>query len=144
MPGIGQACSPAGARRANTILTESKSEPDMRESDIDTEAIIRPTKSGLLVRIGHHRLIVPAATVISCALLALGTAYQVVSGDRAEIIDRIVALERSDLALEKADVEQRQRQELQQVVLFEIRTQLAMLNARVAEVQVTLMRRGNQ
>ena len=144
MPGIGQACSPGAARRASIILTASKSEPDMRESDIDTEAIIRPTKSGLLVRIGHHRLTVPAATIISCALLALGTAYQVVKNDRAEILDRIVALERSDLVLEKADVEQRQRQELQQVVLVEIRTQLAMLNARVAEVQVTLMRRGNQ
>ena len=116
----------------------------MRESDIDTEAIIRPTKSGMLFRIGRHRLIVPAATVISCALLALGTAYQVAKNDRAEIIDRIVALERSDTTLEKADVAQCQRQELQQVVLIEIRTQLAMLNARVAEVQVTLMRRGNR
>ena len=70
------------------------------------------------------------------ALTALGTAYQVVRNDRAEIIARIDAQERAAADLGR-------KLEVEQVVLAEIRTQLARIDARVAEVQVTLMR-GNR
>jgi Tfp pilus assembly protein PilO len=111
----------------------------MSERDIETEQIKRPAKSepGILVKIGNHKLTVPVATVISGALVALGTAYQVVKNDRAEVLGRLDALERADTA-------QCQKQELQQLVLVEIRTQLARIDARVAEVQVTLMRGGGR
>jgi Tfp pilus assembly protein PilO len=110
----------------------------MSQSDIETEQIKRPaakSEQGILVKIGNHKLTVPVTTVITGALVALGTAYQVVKNDRAEVLQRIEALE-------KADTAQCQRQELQQLVLVEIRTQLARIDARVAEVQVTLMRSG--
>jgi hypothetical protein len=106
-----------------------------RESDIETEQIPRKRTSGILVRIGNHKLTVPAATIISGALIALGTAYQVVKNDRAEILSRLDAQERCAADLSR-------KLELEQVVLSEIRTQLARIDARVAEVQVTLMRAG--
>jgi Tfp pilus assembly protein PilO len=110
-----------------------------RESEIETENIPRKRSSepGLLVKIGNHKLTVPVTTIIVGALTALGTAYRVVAADRAEVISRIDTLE-------KADQAQCQKQELQQLVLVEIRTQLARIDARVAEVQVTLMRSGGR
>lgn len=105
------------------------------ERDVETETI---TKGGnVLVKIGSHKMTMPAATVIAAVLAALGTAYQVVKNDRADVLDRIAALE-------KADQAQCQKQEMQQLVLVEIRTQLARIDARVAEVQVTLMRGGGR
>jgi len=107
----------------------------MANSDSDIVPVVRPAKGGVLVKIGNNRLTVPTATILTGALVALGTAYEVVKRDRADIIARIDALE-------KADAVQRQKLEMQQLVLVEIRTQLARIDARVAEVQVTLMRGG--
>ena len=89
----------------------------------------------VLLKIGNHKLTVPVTTLALGILTALGTAYTVVKNDRADILGRIDSLE-------KADTAQSQKQELQQIVLVEIRTQLARIDARVAEVQVTLMRGG--
>lgn len=105
------------------------------QRDIPTEALVK--NGGVMVRIGSHRLAIPAATIILAVMTALGTAYQVVKSDRAEIINRINALERCDENLSR-------KLELEQVVLAEIRTQLARIDARVAEVQVTLMRGGGR
>jgi hypothetical protein len=106
------------------------------ESDIETETITRRGKDqGILVKIGNHKLTVPAATVIVAILGALGTAYRVVAAERAEALGRIECLERTTTTLGS-------KLELEQVVLAEIRTQLARIDARVAEVQVTLMRAG--
>jgi hypothetical protein len=105
-----------------------------RESEIETEALARKT-NGILVKIGGHKLAIPLATVIVGTLTALGTAYRVVAADRAEILERVALLERTDADLAR-------KLELEQVVLAEIRTQLARIDARVAEVQVTLMRGG--
>jgi hypothetical protein len=105
------------------------------QHDIETDAIPRRRKSdnGILVKIGSHKLTVPVATVIIGTLTALGTAYRVVEADRAEILSRISMQER--LTSELAN-----KLEMEQIVLAEIRTQLARIDARVAEVQVTLMR----
>lgn len=105
------------------------------ERDIETEQIPRKrSEGGLLVKIGNHKLTVPVTTIIGGALVALGTAYRVVAADRADIIARLDAQERCAADLSR-------KLELEQVVLTEIRTQLARIDARVAEVQVTLMRR---
>lgn len=101
------------------------------ERDIETETI---SKGGnVLVKIGSHKLTVPVATIILGALTALGTAYRVVSADREAIIARIEAQERCTMDMSR-------KLEVEQIVLAEIRTQLARIDARVAEVQVTLMR----
>jgi hypothetical protein len=105
------------------------------ESDIETEQIRRKKSDGVLVKIGNHKLTVPVATIIGGALTALATAYQVVKNDRAEILARLDTQERCAADLSR-------RLEVEQVVLAEIRTQLARIDARVAEVQVTLMRGG--
>jgi hypothetical protein len=107
----------------------------MDEHDIETEAIPRrrKTDNGILVKIGNHKLTVPIATVIAGTLTALGTAYRVVAADRDSILSRLDAQE-------KTSIELRQKLEMEQLVLAEIRTQLARIDARVAEVQVTLMR----
>jgi hypothetical protein len=106
------------------------------ERDIETEQIQRKrSETGLLVKLGNHKLTVPVTSIIGGALVALGTAYQVVKNDRAEILARLDAQERCAADLSR-------KLELEQVVLSEIRTQLARIDARVAEVQVTLMRRN--
>jgi Tfp pilus assembly protein PilO len=106
------------------------------ESNIETEAITRGRKNNdLLVKIGNHKLTIPVATIVLAVLTALGTTYRVLAADRDAVLARIELLE-------KADAAQSQKQELQQIVLVEIRTQLARIDARVAEVQVTLMRGG--
>jgi len=103
-----------------------------RERDIETETIRAP---GVLVKIGQHKLTVPVATIATATLAALGTAYQVVSNDRAAAWAAIHALQ-------DQNVNMGQKLELEKVVLAEIRTQLVRIDARVAEVQVTLMRGG--
>lgn len=107
------------------------------QSEIETETMPRRVKSagGLFVKLGNHKLTVPLTTIIVGALTALGTACQVVKTDRAEILARIDNQERTAADLGR-------RLEVEQVVLAEIRTQLARIDARVAEVQVTLMRGG--
>ncbi len=103
----------------------------MSDRDIETDVIRRPR--GAFVQIAGHRLTLPVGTIVLAILGSLGTAYRVVSADRDAVLSRLAALE-------KADAEQCQKQELQQIVLVDIRTQLARIDARVAEVQVTLMR----
>lgn len=100
----------------------------------DTEAVV---KGNVLLKMGQHKLTIPVATIILAVLGALGTAYRVVANEREEAWAAIAALKQQDQALA-------QKQELEQVVLAEIRTQLARIDARVAEVQVTLMRGSHQ
>ncbi len=100
-------------------------------SEATTEALDR---RHVAVRVGSHRFTLPIATIAVAILGALGTAYRVVSADRADVLHRIETLERADAELCK-------RLEIEQLTLAEIRTQLARIDARVAEVQVTLMRR---
>ena len=107
----------------------------MSESDIEA-AVLRKHK-GAFVQIAGHRLTLPIGTILLAILGSLGTAYRVVAADRDAVLARLDTLE-------KADAAQCQKQELQQLVLVEIRTQLARIDARVAEVQVTLMRGGGR
>lgn len=99
-------------------------------SQEETEKIV---KGNVLVKVGTHKLTIPIATVILAILGALGTAYRVVQSERQDAWDAIHKLETQDLIIS-------QKLELEQVVLAEIRTQLVRIDARVAEVQVTLMR----
>ena len=101
------------------------------QRDIATEAIRKP--GGIFLQVAGHRLTLPLGTIVLAILGSLGTAYRVVAADRDAVMARLESLE-------KADVAQCQKQELQQIVLVDIRTQLARIDARVAEVQVTLMR----
>jgi len=108
------------------------------QPESETEGMLRCVKSqGVLVKIGQHRLTVPVTTVIVGALTALGTAYQVVRTDRAEILARLGRQEHAAAGLSC-------KLELEQALLAEIRTQLARIDVRVAEVQVTLMRGGGR
>ena len=101
------------------------------QRDIETDVIRKPR--GVFLQVAGHRLTLPVGTIVLAILGSLGTAYRVVAADRDAVIARLDALE-------KADVAQCQRQEMQQIVLVDIRTKLARIDARVAEVQVTLMR----
>ena len=93
-------------------------------------------KTGVLVRFGNHKLTVPAATVIAAILGAIGAAYRVVASDRAEILEHQAKQDARVYDLER-------KMENEQATLMAIRADLARVDARVAEVQVTLMRRGN-
>lgn len=101
-------------------------------SEASTEAIV---KGGVIVKVGRSKWAVPTASIIGAILAALGTAYQVVSSEREKVWATIAALQAQDQSIS-------QKLELEQVVLAEIRTQLSRIDARVAEVQVTLMRGG--
>ena len=90
--------------------------------------------SGVMIRFGRHALTLPVATVLAAMLAALGGAWSVVASDRAKGIARIEALE------ERVDI-QNIKLEITYSVLVDIRAQIARVDARVAEVQVTLMRR---
>lgn len=103
----------------------------MPDNEPSTEAIAR--KGGVLIRLGSNRWTVPLGTILTGALVALGTAYQVVKNDRDAIHDRIAALEKAHQATEN-------KLAVEAVTLANIQTQLARIDARVAEVQVTLMR----
>lgn len=103
------------------------------QREIETETTRKD--GGILVKIGGHKLTLPVTTVLAAVLGALGTAYRVVDAERTATLARIDALERCSVDLSR-------KLELEQVVLAEIRTQLARIDARVAEVQVTLMRSG--
>lgn len=105
----------------------------MSERDIDTETIRKP--KGAFVQIAGHRMALPIGTILVAILGSLGTAYQVVAADRDAVLARVSALE-------QCAVDLRNKREVDQTVLLEIRTQLVRIDARVAEVQVTLMRGG--
>ena len=98
----------------------------------DTDALI---PKGVMVKVGSHRLTIPLITIAMAILGAAGTTWRIIAADRDAVLCRVAALERSSDDFSR-------KLELEQVVLAEIRTQLARIDARVAEVQVTLMRSG--
>jgi hypothetical protein len=110
---------------------------------VDTEPAIERKPGGIIVSIGRSRWTVPTVTILGAALTALGTAYKVAASERAAVWDAIEVGRASDAEGRRRDAELSQRLEIEQVMLAEIKTQLARIDARVAEVQVTLMRGGH-
>lgn len=106
----------------------------------DTGSTPRPAdwrnrESGLEIKAAGKRFFVPMAYVGS-AILAAGTAaYGVTSKTLEGYNSRLTEVE-------KASVAQSQAQQLDHALLLEIRSQLARIDARQAEIQVTLMRHG--
>jgi hypothetical protein len=121
--------------------------PDDAPHDLPTtvalrQALDRKAPAGVMIRIGQSRWTVPTVTIIMSCLSALGIAYRIVDGERKAIWQAIEQAQKRDEELQQRDRELNQRMEIEQVVLADIRTQLARIDARVAEVQVTLMRGG--
>lgn len=114
--------------------------PSIHQRDIDT-AVVRKSSSeaGVIVRIGNSKWTVPTASVIAAALAGLGAAWGYVRSERDD-------LRAADHAL-ACKIEAVEAQSAQaQIVLAQIQTSLVdlksgqqRLDARVAEVQVTLM-----
>lgn len=102
--------------------------------EIHTEQIRRKAQ-GIAVQIGNNRWTVPTLTVIAAVLGALGTAYRVVEGERAQVWEAINRVEKQQQATDA-------KLAIEAVTLTNIQVQLARIDARVAEVQVTLMRGG--
>jgi hypothetical protein len=107
----------------------------MSQAEAATERTQRP--SGILVRVGRHKWMVPTATVLSSIGLALLASYQYLRSERDAL-----AAEDARLAAELVKVQSSLA--LEQVVLAQINAQLARIDARVAEIQVTLMRDGRR
>lgn len=110
-------------------------------AEAPTEQMTR-AGSGIMLKVGRWRWSIPAATVLSAGLMAAGGAWSVVANERAAIR---AADERLAERIEaQADQIRACKAQLAttEVVLAEIRASCARIDARVAEVQVTLMRQG--
>jgi hypothetical protein len=90
---------------------------------------------GLEIKAAGKRFFVPMA-YIGSAILAAGTAAYGVTSKTLEGYNARL------LEVEKDNVAQSQAQQLDHALLLEIRAQLARIDARQAEIQVTLMRHG--
>jgi len=109
----------------------------MRERP-DTGATPKPhdwAPGGLEIKAAGHRWKIPVATIGAALLAAAAGAYEVTGKALQGYDARLVEVE-------KASVVQSQAQQLDHALLLEIRAQLARIDARQAEIQVTLMRHG--
>ena len=114
--------------------------PSIQQRDIDTEVVLkRPSEAGIIVRVGKSKWAVPTASVIAAAMAGLGAAWGYVRSERDDLraADRALACKIEAMEAQSAQA---------QIVLAQIQTSLVdlksgqqRLDARVAEVQVTLM-----
>lgn len=103
----------------------------MTQNDVSTEHMSKD--DGVLIKMGKSRWTIPTATVLAACLGAVVTAYKVADSERTRVWDAIDRLDKGQQTTEgKLAVEA--------VTLTNIQVQLARIDARVAEVQVTLMR----
>ena len=89
---------------------------------------------GVVIKAFGHRFAIPTLTILGACLSAGIAAYQVVRSYAADYAHRIDVAEARIVELEQA-------RKIDQAVLYQIQTSLARIDARVAEIQVTLMRR---
>lgn len=94
-----------------------------------------PAKEGVEIKAAGRRFFIPLAYVASAIVAAGSAAYGVTAKTLEGYDSRLVEVE-------KASVAQSQAQQLDHALLLEIRAQLARIDARQAEIQVTLMRHG--
>lgn len=122
---------------------DTGSTPDPSEWDRSTDTMDAvqgtPEKKakpagGVVIKAFGHRFAIPTLTILGACLSAGIAAYQVVRSYAEDYAHRI------DLA-EARIVELEQARKIDQAVLYQIQTSLARIDARVAEIQVTLMRR---
>lgn len=120
--------------------TGSTPEPSDWERSTDTIAAVQPVApsskpgGGVVVKAFGHRLAIPTATVITAIMGAMAITYEAADRHLEAYKARIDALEAKTAKLESAHA-------LNAQALAQIQTSLARIDARVAEVQVTLMRR---
>lgn len=116
--------------------TGSTPEPNDWERSTDSMAAVRPLPrpaGGVVIKAFGHRFAIPTLTILGACLSAGIGAYQVVSAYASEYASRIRMAEERIAELEQA-------RKIDQAVLYQIQTSLARIDARVAEIQVTLMR----
>lgn len=116
--------------------TGSTPEPNDWERSTDSMAAVRPMPrpaGGVVIKAFGHRFVIPTLTILGACLSAGIGAYQVVTAYAQEYRDRIRIAEEKIAELE-------QSRKVDQAVLYQIQTSLARIDARVAEIQVTLMR----
>lgn len=120
--------------------TGSTPAPSEWDRSTDTMAAIqpggirKPSAGGVVVKAFGHRFAIPTVTILGACLSASVAAYQVVTSYADTYRDRIRVAEEKIAELEQA-------RKVDQAVLVQIQTSLARIDARVAEIQVTLMRR---
>jgi hypothetical protein len=104
------------------------------QRNIPTERI---SKDSVQVKVGTHRLVLPASTIIASILAALGTAYEVVRRDRGAVLDRVAAVEALAAKLDH-------QREIADVRGAEVQASLARIETQLAELRAELLRRGRQ
>lgn len=116
--------------------TGSTPEPTEWDRSTDTMAAVRPMPrpaGGVVIKAFGHRFAIPTLTILGACLSAGIGAYQVVATYAEGYRERIRQAEERIAELEQA-------RKVDQAVLYQIQTSLARIDARVAEIQVTLMR----
>lgn len=103
------------------------------EQQKTTEVLTK--EGGVRIKIGDSKWTIPTTTVLTSVGMALLASWGYLRSERDEL--RAV-----DAAVSAQIAECKGQLATNQVVLNEIRTQLARIDARVAEIQVTLMRGG--
>lgn len=112
-----------------------------RSQQAETEPYQRQERApSVTLVVGRHRWVVPTASIVGAILAGMSAAWGVVQSERSAI--RQADADLSARIDAQADQVRACKAQLAttEVVLTEIRTQLARIDARVAEVQVTLMR----
>lgn len=94
---------------------------------------------GVLVKIGSHRLTIPLATIGTSIGAALLAAWGWIRSERADLIAADTANAQAVATVAKQLAEVSAKQQTSDVILADIRNQLARIDARVAEIQVVLM-----
>lgn len=109
----------------------------MSQAERTTEIIERHSKEdGVLIKMGKSRWTVPTATILTACLCAVGTVWKIADAERTRVWEAIDRLDKSQQSTDS-------KLAVEAVTLTNIQVQLARIDARVAEVQVTLMR-GNR
>jgi hypothetical protein len=119
------------------IETGSTTAPNDWDQSTDTLAIVQgkpKPAGGVVIKAWGHRFAIPTLTILGACLSAGVGAYQVVTTYADSYRERIRVVEERIAELEQA-------RKIDQAVLVQIQTSLARIDARVAEIQVTLMRR---
>lgn len=102
------------------------------------------TMAGVVMQAAGHKFVIPTAKLTGAILLVCGLAWNVASAQASSFLDRIKSIEETAKAQAKVlDLHDR-KIEAQDVTQARILADTTEIKARLAEVQVTLMREAHR
>ena len=106
-------------------------------------AVASDTMGGVVIKAAGQKWVIPTAQVLGMTMAAAGMAWSIAQSVIAEKDQQLVQMRSQIYDHERKLLLLDQRVDAEAATLAEIRTQLSEIRSRVAEIQVTLMRRGH-